>query len=409
MNSLSHPALDRRSDRAVVITGLGAVTGLGPNAREFWRRLIAAESAVGPVASFDATEWRTHLGCEIREALPETGHPDRVYDLAVSACREAVEQAGGTLPAERTAVVIGTLQGGILTLEQAVAGEIRQGRPLDILATYPVFILSSLSRYIASLFGFRGPVATPCPACASSGTAISRAGDLIRLGYADAVVTGGADAFSQDTFSGFNAMRSAAATACRPFSPNREGLVIGEGSGILILEARETALARGAKPLAVLAGTGLSDDAHHITAPDPEGKGAELAMRAALADAGLPPERIDYINTHGTGTPQNDRMETLAVKRVFGERARRLPLSSIKAAVGHCMGAAGAVEAVASVLTLLQGMLPPTLNFTPGDPECDLDYVPNQARLLAVKTVLSNSFGFAGNNVSLIFGLEGGK
>jgi 3-oxoacyl-[acyl-carrier-protein] synthase II len=185
--------------------------------------------------------------------------------------------------------------------------------------------------------------------------------------------------------------------------------VIGEGSGILILEARESALARGAQPLAVVAGTGLSEDAYHIIAPDPEGRGAELAMRAALADAGWLPQAIDCINTHGTGTPQNDRMETLAVKRVFGEQARHIPLSSIKAAVGHCMGAAGAVEAVAAVMTLLHQTLPPTLNFTPGDPECDLDYVPNRARPAAVRTVLSNSFGFAGNNVSLIFRLEGGE
>lgn len=395
--------------RDVVVTGLGLITGLGTNRAAFWRRLIAAESAVGPVASFDSADWKTHLGCEIRDPLPETGHPDRVYDLAMGACREALSQAGGALPAERTAVVIGTLQGGILTLEQAVAREVRNGQPLEMLTSYPVFILSSLSRYVASHFGYRGPVATPCPACASSGTAISRAADLIRLGYADAAVTGGADAFGVDTFSGFNAMRSAAPTACRPFSINREGLVIGEGSGILILEARESALARGAQPLAVVAGTGLSEDAYHIIAPDPEGRGAELAMRAALADAGWLPQAIDCINTHGTGTPQNDRMETLAVKRVFGEQARHIPLSSIKAAVGHCMGAAGAVEAVAAVMTLLHQTLPPTLNFTPGDPECDLDYVPNRARPAAVRTVLSNSFGFAGNNVSLIFRLEGGE
>lgn len=391
-----------------MVTGLGVITGLGVNRDRFWRRLAAGESAVGPIASFDSAEWRTHLGCEIREPLPETGHPDRVYDLAVSACREALAQAGGTLPPERTAVVLGTLQGGILTLEQAVAREIRQRQPLNLLDTYPVFMLSGLSRYAASLFGFRGPVATPCPACASSGTAISRAADLIRLGRADAALAGGADAFGQDTFTGFNAMRSAAPTACRPFSANREGLVIGEGSGVLVLEARETALARGARPLAFVAGTGLSDDAHHITAPDPEGRGAEAAMRAALEDAGRRPEQIDYINAHGTGTPQNDRMETLAIKRVFGARAPRLPVSSIKAAVGHCMGAAGAVEAAASVLSLLHGLLPPTLNFTPGDPECDLDYVPNRARAFPVKTALSNSFGFAGNNVSLIFSLEGG-
>lgn len=389
--------------RSVVVTGLGTVNGLGLNCTDFWSRLIAGESGIGPIQSFNSEKWRTHLGCEVRAPLPETGHPDRVFDLLMTALREALGQAGGELPRERTAVMIGTLQGGILTLEQAVAEQVREQKTLDILNQYPVFILSAISRYVASTCGFIGPVATPCVACAASGTAISRAADLIRLGYADAAVTGGADAFAQANFSGFNAMRSAALTQCRPFSVDREGLVIGEGSGILILESEDAAQARGAQPLARVVGTGLADDAYHITSPEPEGTGAARAMQAALADAGLKPQAVDYINAHGTATPQNDSMETKAVKRVFGKQAGRIPVSSLKASIGHCMGAAGAIEAVASILTLQHKILPPTLNFTPGDPDCDLDYVPNTARSAEVKTVLSNSFGFGGNNASVIF------
>jgi len=394
-----------RNMRQVVVTGLGTVNALGTNSQEFWQRLIAGESGIGEVTSFDSTDWRTHIGCEVKSPLPETGHPDRVHDLLISAAKEALQQAGGSLPREMTAVVIGTLQGGIITLEQAISRQVKSNLPIDIRSSYSTYIVSGVSRYVASTFGFQGPVTTPTIACAASGAAISRATDLIRLGYVDAAITGGADAFAQNTFSGFNAMRSAAPNECRPFSVNREGLVIGEGAGVLVLEALESAQIRGAKPLAVVLGTGLAEDAHHITAPEPNGTGAVHAMQAALTDAELLPNDIHYINAHGTGTLQNDKMETRALKTVFQEHASQIPVSSIKAAVGHCMGAAGAVEAVASVLTLLNQILPPTLNFTPGDPECTLDYVPDKARPAEIRTVLSNSFGFAGNNASLIFGI----
>ncbi len=391
------------SARRVAVTGMGTVNSLGTNCRDFWERLIAGKSGLGTVESFDSAAWRTHVGCEIKEFLPETGHPDRVYDLAVSAAREAINQAGGQLPPERTAVVIGTLQGGMRSLEDELARQIENQQEINPGPSLPVYMLSGISRYLGSVFGFHGPMGVPVIACAASGAAISRAMDLIRLGHADAVVTGGADAFCQLAFSGFNALRSAAPKQCAPFSINHEGLVIGEGAGILILEALESARQRGAVPLAYAIGAGLAEDAYHITAPEPEGSGAARAMQAALADAGLEPTDIDYVNAHGTGTPQNDSMESRAFKKVFGERVSGPPISSIKAAVGHCMGAAGAVEAVASVLTILNGTLPPTLNYLPGAPDCTLDYIPDLARPAKVRNVLSNSFGFGGNNASLIF------
>lgn len=390
----------------VVVTGIGTVNSLGTNCQDFWARLVAGESGAKEITQFDSSKWRTHLGCEVRETLPETGHPDRVFDLLMSAAKEALQQAGGALDPKKTATIIGSFQGGVSTLEKNLSYQIKNGESINFGVSYQAYIVSAVSRYIATQFGFQGSVATSSIACAASGAAISRAIDLIRLGYVDTVLTGGGESFSISIFSGFNAMRSAATTACRPFSANREGLVIGEGAGVLVLESLESARRRGAKPLARVLGTGLTEDAYHITAPDPEGAGAVRAMQAALQDAGLDIKDIHYVNAHGTGTQQNDKMETRALKTVFGSQMDNLPVSSIKAAIGHCMGAAGAVEAVASLLTLQHQMLPPTINYVPGDPECDLDYVPNQARAAHIKTVLSNSFGFAGNNASLIFGLE---
>jgi len=387
------------SPRSVVVTGLGTVNALGIGCDAFWRRLAAGEAAAPYIGFFNPQNCRTQLGFEIREKLPSVGHPDRVLDLAISAAQEALAQAGGGLPPERTGVSLGTLQGG----EQSLEKELLATPDPRLDAIYARYCLTSPARYLASHFGFHGPNTAPVVACAASAAAISRAADWIRLSRADAVVAGGVDSFCFIPFAGFNAMRALAPDICRPFSAGRQGLVIGEGAGILLLEAWEHARRRGAKPLAVVAGAGMAEDAYHITSPDPEARGAVRAMRAALADAGLEPEAISYVNAHGTGTIHNDRMESRALREVFGAHADRLPVSSIKAAVGHCMGAAGAVEAVASVLTLQHQLLPPTLNYLGLDPECDLDYVPNACRSAEVATVLSNSFGFGGNDVSLIF------
>ncbi|MCD4813953.1 beta-ketoacyl-[acyl-carrier-protein] synthase family protein [bacterium] len=392
-----------KPNQQVVITGIGTVNGLGINREQFWENVTAGKSGIDEITGFDSSAWRTHLGCEIREALPGGAFPDKVCQFAFIAAQEAITQAGRALPGGSTAVVLGTLQGGIQILKDTLLTQYERGEPFDIRPCYQAYQLSNLSRYIAKQFGFSGPVITPTIACAASGGAISRAFDLIRMGYVDAAITGGAETFSAFNFSGFNVMRSAAPTCCRPFSKDREGLVIGEGAGILVLESLTSVRKRGGRPLAVIGGTGLSADAFHITAPDPEGHGAVRAMHAALQDAGLEPGDIDYINAHGTGTPQNDKMETIAVKKVFGTQAAGIPISSIKAAVGHCMGAAGAIEAVASVLALQHQRIPPTINYIPGDPDCDLNYVPNEAMKVPLKHVLSNSFGFAGNDASLIF------
>lgn len=393
----------------VVITGIGSVNGLGLDTQRYWERVTAGESGVGEITGFDSRAWRTHLSCEVREPLPTGSFPDKVCQFAAMATHEAIHQAGENLPKASTAVVLGTLQGGIQILKDTLLAQYERGEPYNIQPCFEAYQLSNLSRFIAAQFAFSGPVITSSIACAASGGAISRAYDLIRLGYVDAAITGGAETFSVFNFSGFNVMRSAASTCCRPFSKGREGLVIGEGAGILVLESLESALARGVRPLAKVSGSGLSADAVHITAPDPSGDGAVRAIKAALQDADLQPEAIDYINAHGTGTPQNDKMETIAIKKVFGKHAEKIPISSIKAGVGHCMGAAGAIEAVTAVLALMHQKIPPTINYVPGDPDCDLNYVPNQAVTMAVKHVLSNSFGFAGNNACLIFSAFSGE
>jgi 3-oxoacyl-[acyl-carrier-protein] synthase II len=388
----------------VVITGIGTVNGLGLNCHTFWENLITGKSAVSAIQSFDSSAWRTHVACEIKEALPNERGLDRVYVMLNMAVQEAIRQSAISLPPERTGVSVGSLLGGMQSLELYLKAQIQSQNTINLQTKYPFFLMSGLSRFLASELKIHGPLSVSGIACAASGAAISRAVDLIQLGYADVMLAGGAETFCQITLAGFNAIRSAASSVCQPFSKDRGGLVIGEGAGVLVLESYKYAQARGAKPIALILGTGLAEDAYHITSPDPQGSGAVRSMRAALADAGLQPDQIDYVNAHGTGTPQNDRIETKALKIVFGENARQIPISSIKAAIGHCMGAAGAIEAVASILTLCNNMIPPTINFIAGDDDCDLDYVPNQARAKIVKTILSNSFGFGGNDASIIFG-----
>lgn len=395
--------------RAVAITGLGCISGLAPDRETFWDRLVSGGSGIGPVTTFDPAGFRSNLGCEVKERLTPEAGLDRVHVLALTAAREALAQAGGSLPRERTAVVMGTLMAGAQTLEAAVRAQHGSGRPLDLKAVMPVYRPAGIAQRLAQSFGLQGPVVTSGIACAASAAALAKAFDLIQTGVADAVVAGGADAFSFTTFAGFNALRSTAVEQCRPFSLGRDGLVIGEGAGILVLEAWDSAQRRRAKPLAFLRGVGLSNDAYHMTAPDPEGAGAVRAMRAALQIAELGPEAIEYVKAHGTGTPQNDRSETLALKTLLGHRAHQVPVSSIKAAIGHCMGASAGIETVAAVLAMERGRLPPTLHWRSGDPDCDLDYVPQQARPLRPRVVLCNAFGFAGSNAAWVLSTEPGS
>ena len=266
------------------------------------------------------------------------------------------------------------------------------------------FPACNLTDAIGNLYGFSGVRSTIATACSSSATAIGYGADLIRSGKADVVVAGGAESLSELTFSGFNALRSVDRKTCRPFDRNREGLVLGESGSILVLESSRLAALHEVSGYAEVMGYGISADAYHMTSPDLQGEGAERSMSNALAAAGITPEKVDYINAHGTGTLVNDKVETLAIKRLFGERSHSLPISSVKSGLGHCLGAAGALEAIATILTLYHGVVPPTLNYEEPDPDCDLDYVPNEPRKVSVGVALSNSFAFGGNNTTLVFG-----
>lgn len=397
----------RRNRRQVVITGLGAVTALGPDVAAFRDGLRAGTSGVRRITLFDPTGYRTDLAAQAEEptfpelaSLPSyTSRPDR---FGLRAALSAVADAG-LLPAalQRAAVVFGTGTGGAAITESYMVARDAGERPPAgcVIPHQPAAVTDLVARALRA----GGPRATVMTACSSSAVAIGQAADLIALGQADVALAGGAEGLCRLTFAGFCALRATSPEPCRPFDAERKGLNLGEGAAVLVLEAEEHARARGARIYARLAGQGATADAYHMTAPHPQGEGAARAMRAALADAGLPPEAIGYINAHGTATPHNDAAETQAIKAVFGELAPRIPVSSIKSMVGHTLGAAGAIEAVASVLSLHEGFLPPTVNHRQAEPGFDLDYIPGEARAARVDAVLSSSFAFGGNNAVLIF------
>jgi 3-oxoacyl-[acyl-carrier-protein] synthase II len=321
------------------------------------------------------------------------------------AAAEAISEAGlreRGVSSARIGIVLGAGSGGVLEAEcyrRRLHKDRLRPRP-SLLMAFPA---CNLSDVIGNHYGFLGPRMTIATACSSSATAIGHAADLIRGGQADVVIAGGAESLSELTFAGFNALRSVDRETCRPFDRNREGLVLGEGAAMLVIESRDHAQAHGIKGYASVLGYGICADAYHMTAPDPQGEGAVRSMSAALANGGVDRQAVDYINAHGTGTPVNDRTETLAIKRLFAERAYRIPVSSTKSAIGHCLGASGALEAAATLLALQHGVLPPTLNLRDQDPDCDLDYVANEARPADIQLVLSNSFAFGGNNTTLVF------
>ncbi len=381
--------------KRVVVTGLGVITSNAQNASEFLSALKQGKSGISIVQSFDTSKLRVQIGGEIKGLEPPLAKMDRVSQLALIAAQEALKDAN--LRDKKAGVVFGTLSGGALTFEKLLL----EGES----DPYLVSKLSSNSpaQWIAQIFKLKGSLATLSNACAAGTVALGYALDQIRYGKMDLVLAGGSETFNLTTFAGFHALRSLDPVACRPFDRERQGLVIGEGAGFLLLESLEHAKERGAKIYAEVLGYGLSSDAYHETAPDPTGDGAARAMEGALLDAGLQPEEVTYINAHGTGTLQNDMMETLAIKKVFNEYAYKISVSSVKSMIGHLMGAAGAVEGVASVLALKHSFIPPTINYKVPDPECDLDYVPNQSREQKVKVVLSNNFGFGGSNASIAF------
>jgi 3-oxoacyl-[acyl-carrier-protein] synthase II len=391
----------------VAVTGLGAVTALGSDVAAFEAGLRAGRCGVAPVTLFDATEFRTQLGAQCPDPSPPldedrlagASRPDR---FGLQAAFEAVAQAGlSARELEKAALLFGTGTGGAAITEvyfrRWVAGDQPQAGML--VPHQPASVTDLVARHL----GVRGPRSTIMTACSSSATAIGYAADRIRLGHVDVAIAGGAEGLCRLTWAGFNCLRATSPEACRPFDAERKGLNLGEGAGVLVLESEAHARARGATVLAWLAGWGVTADAYHMTAPHPEGDGAARAMQAALDDAGLTPDDVGYVNAHGTATPHNDAAETAAIKKVLGERAPSVPVSSIKSMVGHTLGAAGAIEAVASVLTLRSRFVPPTVNLQTPDPAFGLDFVPGRARELAVDVVVSNSFAFGGNNTALAF------
>jgi len=404
----------------VVVTGMGAITPIGNDVETFWQNVVAGCSGMGPITLFDASAMKTRIAAEVKGFDPEAWfgrkearRMDRYAQFALAATQQALQDARldpAQVDRERVGVILGTGIGGIGAMVQGVETLITRGPDRISPLTVPMMLADTAPGLIAIAYGFRGLNMAVVTACASGANAIGEAMRLIRQGDADVVIAGGAEAaILPVAVAAFNAMGAISTRneeperASRPFDRTRDGFVMGEGAGILILERLEHAQARGARVYAEVVGYGTSADAYHITAPPENGEGAALAMRRALADAGLSPRDIDYINAHGTSTPLNDRSETQAIKAVFGEAAYNVPISSTKSMIGHLLGAAGAVEAIVCIRAITDGVIPPTINYEHPDPECDLDYVPNGARRKPVRAAMSNSFGFGGHNACLIF------
>jgi 3-oxoacyl-[acyl-carrier-protein] synthase II len=406
--------------RRVVVTGLGAVTPLGNDRRSTWEAAVAGQSGIDFISTFDTSGFPVRIAAEVRGFDPaavvgpkEARRLDRNVVMGVAAAAEAVEDASldSAYDPDRVGVLFGTAIGGLIGITEQ--HQILQERGPDRVSPYfiPSVLVDAASGQIAISLGLRGPNYAPVSACATGSTAIGEAAEVIRRGAADAVLAGGAEACLHPLIlAGFCAMRGLAAEeeypprASRPFDLTRDGFVMGEGACVLVLEELEAARARGARVYAEVLGYGASNDAHHLARPDPESVGVVEMMRAALDRAGIEPERVGYINAHGTSTPLGDLAETKAVKEVFGDHAYQLAVSSTKSMTGHCFGAAGAVEALMCVLAIHEGVLPPTINYETPDPECDLDYVPNEARPVQVDVALSNAMGLGGHNGCLLFG-----
>jgi nodulation protein E len=398
--------------RRVVVTGLGIISPLGQTVAENWESLREGRSAIGPIHSVDCSTLRFQNGAEVRGFDPlahfaggKDAQIDRFAQFAVVAARHAMRDSGIVLtPAlrEQSAVISGSSVGGQLAIEEGYQDLYLKDRGRVHPLTIPRTMSNAGASHIAMDLGFSGPTYTVTTACSSANHAIGQAFRMVRNGEADLAVTGGSEAnFAYGFLKAWEAMRVISTDTCRPFSKNRRGMILGEGGAILILESLEAAKARGAKIYAEISGFAMTSDAHHLTQPTVEGP--SRAMRGALRDAGMTPEEVGYINAHGTGTPGNDPVETRAIRAVFGAHADKLAVSSTKSMHGHALGAAGALEAVATILALHHGVLPPTANYDQCDPECDLDYVPNQARSIQVEAALSNSFAFGGLNAVLAF------
>jgi len=401
------------------VTGVGLLTAVGLDTAESWRSLLAGKSGVAPITHFDTTGFSVSIAAEVKGFDPyqfiekkELKKMGRFIQFALAAAQEAVQQSRLQITpdiAERVGVYIGSGIGGFDVIEREHLALI-QGGPRRISPFFiPASIVNLASGYVSIRHGAKGPNSATCTACSSSAHAVGDSFKLIQRCAADAVICGGSEAaITPMGVGGFAAMRALSTRnhepekASRPFDRERDGFVVGEGAGMLILEGLDFALQRGAPILAEIVGYGMSGDAFHITAPDETGDGAMRAMRATLADAEIVPEQVSYINAHGTSTPYNDRLETMAIKKVFGDHAYKIPVSSTKSMTGHLLGGAGGLEAGITVLALRNQIVPPTMNLEFPDPDCDLDYVPNQPRKVELEYALSNSFGFGGTNAALL-------
>jgi 3-oxoacyl-[acyl-carrier-protein] synthase II len=406
--------------RRVVVTGMGAITPVGSSARETWDAAVAGRSGIDFIRSFDAAGFPVRIAAEVKDFDPLSVAPakearrlDRYVLLSLAAAHEAVDHAGldGAYDPMRVGILFGSAIGGIVGIMEQ--GETLRDRGLGRVSPYfiPNVLVDAASGQLAIALGYRGPNYAPVSACATGSTAVGEGAELIRRGDADAVLAGGAEAAMHPVIlAGFCSMRGLAVEdeypprASRPFDALRSGFVMGEGACVLVLEELEAARARGATVYAEILGYGASNDAHHLAQPEPEATGVAEMMRQALHRAGVAPERVGYINAHGTSTPLGDAAETKAIKDVFGEHAYRLAVSSTKSVMGHCFGAAGAIEALMCVLAINEGMLPPTINYENPDPDCDLDYVPNEARPAQVDVALSNAMGLGGHNACVLVG-----
>jgi len=401
--------------KRVVVTGLGALTPIGNNTRAYWEALIAGKSGADKITFFDVSKYNCKIGAEVKGFNPEdyfekkeVKRMERFCQFAMVCAREALKDSGLTpesIDLNRFGVLIGVGMGGIGLIEEQNEVLLTKGPDRVTPLLIPKIIPNMASGMVAIDLGLKGPNSCSVTACASGTNAIGDAYKIIQRGAAIAMITGGSEAtITKLGLAGFDNMRAVTRRndqpqkASRPFDRERDGFVIGEGSGILVIEELEHARTRGARIYCEIIGYGCSCDAYHLTAPSPMGEGAARAIKAALDDAGLQPSDIDYINAHGTSTPLNDKNETDAIKSVFGDHAYKLAVSSNKSMIGHLLGGAGGVEAVATVLTIVEGIIPPTINYEFPDPECDLDYVPNVARKSPVKTAISNSLGFGGHN-----------
>ncbi|KXS44707.1 MAG: 3-oxoacyl-[acyl-carrier-protein] synthase II [Candidatus Frackibacter sp. T328-2] len=404
----------------VVVTGMGVISPVGSGLDNYWSSLIAGESGIDKITHFNADEYDSQIAGEVKDFdakdymdRKEAKRMDKFAQFAVGAAKMAVDDAELEIDegnSERIGVLIGSGIGGMETYEAQAKRLVKRGPGRISPFFIPMMIANMASGQVSIHTGAKGPNTTTVSACASGTNAIGDAFEIIQRGDADIMITGGAEAsVTPLSYAGFCAMKAMSTRnddpqrASRPFDAERDGFVMGEGSGVLILEKLESALERGAKIYGEVAGYGMSGDAYHVTAPDPNGEGAARSMQMAIDNSNLNLTDIDYINAHGTSTPQNDKLETMAIKSVFEEHANKLAISSTKSMTGHLLGAAGGIEAIASILAIKEGVVPPTINYENEDEDCDLDYIPNEKREMEVNASLSNSLGFGGHNATLIF------